>query len=76
VSAGGADERRAETLLLDLPVAVLAAVDVDHRDAVAVLGAQVRIGVDVDGPPGLPQLPANAGDVVLGPRARGQPTRV
>src|SRR5262245_26170541 len=62
---GSARERRAEPRLLDLPEAVLAAVDVDHRHPVAVLGLQLGRRVDVHGPPGLPELAADAGDLVL-----------
>src|SRR5882762_445733 len=51
--------------LLDLPVPVLTAVDQDHRHPVAVLRAQLRVGVHVLGRPGHAQLVADAADVRL-----------
>src|SRR5689334_20696689 len=42
----GSGQRSAQPVLFDAPVPVLGAVDQDHRDAVAVLRAPLRVGVD------------------------------
>src|SRR5262249_53056405 len=61
---------RPQAVLLDLPVPVFAAVDEDHRDAVAVLGAQLRVGVDVRDRPVDAQLAADSAYFGFGGGAR------
>src|SRR3954451_3240557 len=61
----GSGQRAPQPVLFHPPVPVLGAVDQDHRDAVAVLRAPLRVRVDVLRLPRVAQLSANPGDVRL-----------